>query len=42
MDFKTDVAIAGAEPAYRLQVALYAEAVSRAYGRPVEALLLRV
>ena len=42
VDFKSDVAIAGAEPAYRLQVAFYADAVSRAYDRPVEALLLRV
>ncbi len=42
VDFKTDVAIDSAEPAYRLQVALYADALNRAYGRPVEALLVRV
>ncbi|MBP7776374.1 MAG: UvrD-helicase domain-containing protein [Acidobacteria bacterium] len=42
VDFKSDVAIASAEPGYRLQVAFYANAVSRAYDRPVEALLLRV
>jgi len=42
VDFKTDVAIDSAEPAYRLQVAFYADALARAYGRPVEALLVRV
>lgn len=42
VDFKTDVEIAAAEPAYRLQVALYADAIGRAYGRDVEAVLLRV
>lgn len=42
VDFKTDVEIAAAEPAYRLQVALYAEALSRVYDRPVDALLVRV
>ncbi len=42
VDFKTDVEIAAAEPAYRLQVALYADAIARAYGREVEAVLLRV
>ena len=42
VDFKTDVDIAFAEPAYRLQVALYADAIARAYGRDVEAVLLRV
>jgi ATP-dependent exoDNAse (exonuclease V) beta subunit len=42
VDFKTDVEIAFGEPAYRLQVALYADAIARAYGRDVEAVLLRV
>ena len=42
VDFKTDIDLAGAESVYRLQVALYADALSRAYGRPVEAMLLRV
>ncbi len=42
VDFKTDVEIAFAEPAYRLQVALYADAIARAYRRDVEAVLLRV
>ena len=42
VDFKTDVEIASAEPAYRLQVALYADAIARAHGRDVQAVLLRV
>ncbi len=42
VDFKTDVEIASAESAYRLQVALYADAIARAYGRDVDAVLLRV
>jgi ATP-dependent exoDNAse (exonuclease V) beta subunit len=42
VDVKTDVEIAGAEPSYRRQVALYADAIARAYGRPAQGVLLRV
>ncbi|MGE0816439.1 MAG: UvrD-helicase domain-containing protein [Vicinamibacterales bacterium] len=42
VDYKTDVAIGPAEPSYRRQVALYADALSRAFGRDVDAVLLRV
>ena len=41
VDFKTDVEIADLT-AYRRQLALYAEAVERALGEPVESVLLRV
>ena len=42
VDFKTDIEIASAQDAYRQQVAFYAEAVSRATGRPASGVLLRV
>jgi ATP-dependent exoDNAse (exonuclease V) beta subunit len=42
VDFKTDAEIAGAEEAYRRQVALYAHAVARATGRPARGVLLRI
>jgi ATP-dependent helicase/nuclease subunit A len=42
IDFKTDVEIASAEDAYKQQVALYADAVARATGRPATGVLLRV
>ncbi len=42
IDFKTDIEIASAQDAYRQQVALYAEAVSKATGRPATGVLLRV
>lgn len=42
VDFKTDIEIASAQDAYRQQVALYAEAVSKATGQPATAVLLRV
>lgn len=42
VDFKTDVEMAGAEAAYRRQVAIYAEAVARVTGRPTKGVLLRV
>ncbi len=42
VDYKTDVAIGPAEPSYRRQIALYADALARAYGRTVDAVLLRV
>jgi ATP-dependent exoDNAse (exonuclease V) beta subunit len=42
VDFKTDIEIASAQESYRQQIALYAEAVSRATGRPATGVLLRV
>ena len=42
VDYKTDVAIGSAEPSYRRQIGLYADALARAYGREVDAVLLRV
>jgi ATP-dependent exoDNAse (exonuclease V) beta subunit len=42
VDFKTDIEIASAQDAYKQQVALYVEAVSRATGRPATGVLLRV
>jgi ATP-dependent exoDNAse (exonuclease V) beta subunit len=42
VDFKTDRAGGPAETLYEHQVALYAEAVARATGRPVRAVVLRV
>ncbi|MBI1735750.1 MAG: UvrD-helicase domain-containing protein [Candidatus Rokubacteria bacterium] len=42
VDFKTDADLAGALPAYRRQVALYASVVGRTTGRVVRALLMRV
>jgi ATP-dependent exoDNAse (exonuclease V) beta subunit len=42
VDYKTDVDLTPGEPAYRRQIALYADALARAYGRRVEAVLLRV
>jgi ATP-dependent exoDNAse (exonuclease V) beta subunit len=42
VDFKTDVEIVGRLDDYRRQVALYAEAVARATGRPARGVLLRV
>ncbi|MEZ5419706.1 MAG: UvrD-helicase domain-containing protein [Vicinamibacterales bacterium] len=41
-DYKTDVDLAPGEASYRRQIALYADALGRAYGRPVDAVLLRV
>lgn len=41
LDFKTDVALVS-DDAYRRQVALYAEALSRATGRPARGVILRV
>jgi ATP-dependent exoDNAse (exonuclease V) beta subunit len=42
VDFKTDIEIASAEDAYKQQVALYADAVSKATARPAIGVLLRV
>lgn len=42
VDFKTDVELSAGEPSYRRQLALYADAIARAYGRPADAVLLRV
>jgi ATP-dependent exoDNAse (exonuclease V) beta subunit len=42
VDFKTDIEIASAQDAYKQQVALYAEAVAKATGKPATAVLLRV
>jgi len=42
IDFKTDIEIASAQDAYTQQVALYAEAVSKATGQPATGVLLRV
>jgi ATP-dependent helicase/nuclease subunit A len=42
IDFKTDIEIASAQDAYKQQVALYAEAVAAATGRPATGVLLRV
>ena len=42
VDFKTDIEIVSAQDAYRQQVGLYADAVSKATGRPAAAVLLRV
>jgi ATP-dependent exoDNAse (exonuclease V) beta subunit len=42
VDFKTDIEIVAAQDAYKQQVALYADAVSKATGRPATGVLLRV
>jgi ATP-dependent exoDNAse (exonuclease V) beta subunit len=42
VDFKTDIEIVSARDAYEQQVALYAEAVAKATGRPAQGVLLRV
>ena len=42
VDFKTDIEIASAEAAYKNQIALYAQAVSKATGSPTTGVLLRV
>ena len=42
VDFKTDIEIVSAQDAYKQQVALYAEAVAKATGRPARGVLLRV
>jgi ATP-dependent exoDNAse (exonuclease V) beta subunit len=42
IDFKTDIEIVSAQDAYKQQVALYADAVSKATGRPSTGILLRV
>ncbi|HET9704980.1 MAG TPA: UvrD-helicase domain-containing protein, partial [Vicinamibacterales bacterium] len=42
VDFKTDVEIAAAQDGYKQQVALYADAVAKATGRPAVGVLLRV
>ena len=42
IDFKTDVELGGRRAEYARQVALYAEAIARATGRPARGVLLRV
>ena len=42
VDFKTDRAVAPALDGYLRQVALYAEAISLATGKPARAILLQV
>ncbi len=42
LDFKTDIEIASAQDSYKQQVALYADAVATATGRPATGILLRV
>jgi len=42
VDFKTDIEIVNAQDAYKKQVALYCEAVTRATGQPATGVLLRV
>ena len=42
VDFKTDIEIVSAQDAYKQQVALYAQAVSKATGQPATGVLLRV
>ncbi len=42
VDFKTDVELGDRLDAYRRQVALYGDAIARATGRPVRAVLLQV
>jgi ATP-dependent helicase/nuclease subunit A len=42
VDFKTDVEMAAVQDVYRRQVALYADAIARATGRPARGVLLRV
>lgn len=42
IDFKTDIEIAAAQDAYKQQVALYVEAVSKATGQPATGILLRL
>ena len=42
IDFKTDIEIVSAQDAYKQQVALYADAVSKATGKPATGVLLRV
>jgi ATP-dependent exoDNAse (exonuclease V) beta subunit len=42
VDFKTDAELGASEAAYRRQVALYAEAITCATGRPARGVLLRV
>ncbi|MDH4062775.1 MAG: UvrD-helicase domain-containing protein [Acidobacteriota bacterium] len=41
VDFKTDVVLSTADEVYRRQVAVYAEALERATGRPARGVLLR-
>jgi ATP-dependent helicase/nuclease subunit A len=42
VDFKTDAVPIGESPAYRVQAALYAQAVARTTGRPATAVILQV
>jgi ATP-dependent exoDNAse (exonuclease V) beta subunit len=42
VDFKTDIEMVNAQDAYKQQVALYCEAVTRATGQPAKGVLLRV
>ena len=42
VDFKTDVEMGAVQDVYRRQVALYADAIARATGRPARGVLLRV
>ena len=42
IDYKTDVDLSPGEPSYRRQIGLYADALTKAYGRAVDAVLLRV
>lgn len=42
VDFKTDIEMVNAQDAYKRQVALYCDAVSRATGQPATGVLLRV
>jgi ATP-dependent exoDNAse (exonuclease V) beta subunit len=42
VDFKTDVVLSASDDAYRRQLALYADAIARATGRPARGVLLRV
>lgn len=42
IDYKTDVDLSPGEPSYRRQIGLYADALTTAYGRAVDAVLLRV
>jgi ATP-dependent exoDNAse (exonuclease V) beta subunit len=42
VDFKTDAEVGPGETAYRRQVALYADAITHATGRPARGVLLRV
>ena len=42
IDFKTDVELGARRAEYARQVALYAEAIAQATGRPARGVLLRV